>query len=62
MKTILIAAAFILALAVILPIGIKKHEQAECHEWVQMASEYVGYYSTQWQKDQCSHYGIELKK
>jgi len=41
--------------------GIEKQELHECEIWEKQSKEFRGWYSTDWQKDQCSHYKINLK-
>lgn len=43
--------------------GIAKHEKIECEKWANEAKndKYApNYYITQWQADQCNHYGITI--
>lgn len=42
-------------------VGIQKYERVECGGWAWEASEYEGYYITQWQADQCASYDIEIE-
>jgi len=41
--------------------GMSKHELMECQEWQKQSEVYRGWYSTDWQKEQCLTYGIELE-
>lgn len=41
--------------------AIKKSEYNECLKWEKQSKEYVLFYSTQWQKDQCKTFNINLK-
>lgn len=60
------AGKIILLLVVIVGIvslifyGVKKTEKYECQLWSTQAKEYPNYYITQWQKNQCDHYNIDI--
>ena len=41
--------------------GIERHELVECEKRVKQSEEYEFFYSTSWQKEQCSMYNINLK-
>jgi len=41
--------------------GIEKQELHECEIWEKQSKEFRGWYSTSWQKEQCSYYEINLK-
>jgi len=41
--------------------AIEKHEKLECLKWQREARIYTNYYFTDWQIQQCQHYGVELK-
>ena len=34
--------------------AVQKQEQQECREWKEQAKEYVDFYYTDWQKEQCN--------
>ena len=40
--------------------GIERHEAAECKKWQEQKETYPGWYATQWQLNQCDHYGVDL--
>jgi len=64
MKTIIniiIAIFLFIAFALILNKGIEKTEIAECYKWQAQSEQLINWYSTDWQKAQCNHYGIEIK-
>lgn len=62
----MLAVAFFIALAVAfffaLKTGIERSEKAECEKWLGWSAEYPLYYSTDWQLEQCEHYGIKLPR
>lgn len=49
-------ALFIWGLAV----GWDKNEIVECNRWLDESSQFVGWYSTNWQREQCKAHGITL--
>ena len=55
--TVLIFAGFVL----ILNEGIKRSEEVECLKWQAQSEQFINWYSTAWQKEQCKTYEIELK-
>lgn len=55
--TIIAVAA---ALATAVTFGLNKSELNECQKWQQQAGAIQGFFITQWQKDQCDHYQIEI--
>jgi hypothetical protein len=40
--------------------GLEKHEIIECNKWAEQSRQYELWYATDWQKSQCSHYGITV--
>ena len=42
--------------------GITRAEQNECHKWASQAETIPNFYTAQWQRNQCDHYGINLDK
>lgn len=60
-----IIIAFIIGLVTLMAYGIRtgieKAEKGECYEWQGYAEDYTGFYITDWQEEQCDHYGIEIK-
>jgi len=51
-------------LAVILLIGnegIKRQERVECKQWEQDSRQFVGWYATDWQVEQCLIFGVVLE-
>jgi len=40
--------------------GFLKHELIECQEWKKQSENYVDWYSTIWQDEQCKQFGIEF--
>jgi hypothetical protein len=42
--------------------SVQKSEKNECKKWQSQSQEFPKFYSTDWQKDQCNHYGIKLNK
>jgi len=59
--SILAMGVLIVAFGVVVNEGLKKTERVECQQWVRDSQQYQGWYSTEWQKQQCLSYGIELK-
>jgi len=63
MRTLLHAAGIAVLLGAVLyvlAVAVDKEELAECAKWQEQAREYVGWYSTNWQREQCRAHGIEL--
>jgi hypothetical protein len=42
--------------------ALPKQEKIECENWIRESSIYPNYYFTDWQKEQCLHYGYDLDK
>lgn len=40
--------------------GVGKYERAECLEWQDQKEKFELWYATDWQKEQCKQFGIEL--
>lgn len=57
---IIIGIAAIILLAFMFVKGMDKQAEADCIKWQQEATEYVGYYLTEWQAAQCEHYQITV--
>ena len=55
---LILGIAFFITIA--LDAGLKKHEKTECLKWQEQSQEYPGWYSTDWQKEQCKQFDIEL--
>jgi hypothetical protein len=58
---------FFLAITIVVilaPTALKRIERAECIKWQAQVDEYelAQYYIPDWQREQCSQYGIELLK
>jgi len=63
-KTILLIVAvgvLIVAFGLVTNEGLKRTEWAECQQWVRDSQQYQDWYSTDWQREQCLTFGIELK-
>lgn len=41
--------------------GLKKQELIECQRWFKHSQQYQGWYSMNWQRQQCLTYNIKLK-
>ncbi len=41
--------------------GLEAHEKHECLMWQEQAEQFDGFYLTNWQKEQCSARGINVK-
>lgn len=41
--------------------ALSRAEQAECYRWQEEAEQYLDYYLTKWQAEQCNHYGIKIE-
>lgn len=52
-----LGAAFIAAIV----IGLGRGETVECQQWRSDAKTLPGFYLTQWQKQQCDHYQINIE-
>lgn len=46
---------------ILLKVVIERQELYECVQWQSQSEQYVNWYSTSWQKEQCQHYGIQIK-
>ena len=56
--------ALVLVLAVLViagDVGLKRTERIECLQWQQEQATIQGWYSVQWQREQCKVYDINLK-
>lgn len=40
--------------------GLTRFERTECLKWQEQKKEFVGWYATEWQKDQCYQFDIDL--
>lgn len=63
MKTIayiIIAMAVLAAFGWALLTGIERTEIAECIQWQKEARQFVGYYLTRWQAEQCAAHNIKV--
>jgi hypothetical protein len=60
MNAIIFLVLFVIG-CVALGIGIPKYEKYECLKWSEQSNNYSNWYSTDWQKQQCQEYGIQLK-
>ena len=40
--------------------GVAKTERIECERWKAQSIEYTEWYATEWQRQQCANYGIEI--
>lgn len=52
--------AAIAGLGYALAIGWSKNEVVECEKWLAESSQFAGWYSTDWQREQCKAYGYTL--
>ena len=62
-KMIIIVLLIFVGLAVFLLVSdklIKRFERWECVKWKQESKEFEGWYSTNWQKNQCQQFNTEL--
>ena len=46
----------------VLRFSVEKTERAECIRWEEESRAYSLYFTTDWQREQCNHYGITLPK
>ena len=51
----------LIMIGLVLDKGLKRFEQIECQQWEQNSKIYENWYPTDWQKEQCLMFGIELK-
>ena len=58
--SILAVLGLVAVLSLVAIKGVKQQENNECVEWRQKSKEFVGWYPTAWQIEQCLNYGIEL--
>ena len=61
MKNILGIIIMLTLISLITIKGIEKQEIHECEIWAKQSNEFRGWYSTDWQKEQCLNYNIILK-
>lgn len=54
-------AAIILGFVCLAVVWLDRTETATCIKWQEQASEYPGFYLTQWQKQQCDYHGITIE-
>jgi len=59
-KKLLTLTLLALSLFFLLSKAIEKHEQAECLRWKENSKQYINYYFTDWQIEQCKHYNLPL--
>lgn len=52
---------FAVALVIIVMVGAERQEFRDCLNWREQANTYPTFYLTDWQKQQCDHYGITIK-
>lgn len=58
--TFIAGALFLLAVAGVLNLAIKRAERAECLSWEQDKTIFADWYATDWQIEQCNRYGIRF--
>lgn len=60
--TILLIATALICFVKIFDIGLRRYERSECIKWEQQSRDFkdAGWYATDWQKEQCKQFGIEL--
>ena len=56
------AVVIVLSLIWTINKGLNKQEIVECKQWLDQSKTYIGWYSTDWQRQQCSALGITLPK
>ena len=59
--SILLAGCLLVAIGLVVNEGVKRTERVECQQWQKDSKVYAGWYSTDWQRQQCLTFGIELK-
>ena len=59
---LILLVVIIIVFGILIFKGIEKHERVECIKWQQekLRFEDIGWYPTEWQKQQCKEYNIEL--
>lgn len=57
----LVAVSLIVAFGLVAVEGVKRHEQVECYQWQEDGEIIRGWYSVEWQREQCLSYSINLK-
>ena len=58
--TIIALAGAAVGIAAILNTGLDRQAKVDCLQWQSQATQYPGFYLTQWQKDQCDSVGITI--
>ena len=58
--TLILILGIAFCITIALDAGLKKYEKTECLEWQEQSQEYSGWYATDWQKEQCKQFDIEL--
>ena len=61
MKNIIGIIIMLTLLSLILFKGLERHELQECEIWAKQSNEFRGWYSVEWQREQCLNYNINLK-
>jgi len=59
-QAIVISLFILFVLSALMLMGMKNEEKVSCHKWQTQATEYPGFYLTQWQKEQCDAHGIQI--
>ena len=59
-NAIVLSLFILFILSALMLMGFKKEEEVSCLKWKTQASEYPGFFLTQWQKEQCDAHGIEI--
>jgi hypothetical protein len=59
--TIIGIACFSVFFILMAELSLRDIEKSECVKWEQQSKDYQGWWSTNWQKEQCLQYGIKLK-
>lgn len=57
---VLIVAIAVLGFILVLPASFNANEVFECNKWNREATQFLGYYVTNWQVEQCAAHNIAL--
>lgn len=62
MKVLIFWVGVFVAMVFVFNIAIERMERSECVGWLEDQTKFDGWFSVDWQKDQCKAYGIEFEK
>ena len=57
---IIIGASAGMGIGMLINKSIERAESLECQQWFIQSENYVHWYATDWQKEQCQRYGFDI--